>query len=119
MEISETLGVIPSNSEPEHGIVFEYNEDDPDIEPLFNDLKYEYGESNPDTWNVYYYPEVDIKVDINEPRVTKSSRVFGIQEFNINQIEYTWFDESNATYEEYNEVSADIIAKIMCFYNDK
>ena len=44
--------------------------------------------------------------------------MFGIQEFNINQIEDPWFDDSNATYEDYNEISAEIIAKTMCFYND-
>ena len=53
-------------------------------------------------------PEVDTKVDIIEPRVTRSGRVFGIQEFNINQIEDPWFDESNTTYEEYNKVSAEV-----------
>ena len=45
--------------------------------------------------------------------------MFGIQEFNTNKIEDPWFNESNATYEEYNEVSAYFIAKTMCFYNDK
>ena len=53
--------MIPINSEPEHEIVFEDNKDE---------------ESNPN-------PEVDTKVDIKEPRVTRSGRVFGIQEFNI------------------------------------
>ena len=42
-------------------------------------------------------PEVDTKVDMNKPRVTKYSRVFGIKESNTNQIEDPWFDESNAT----------------------
>ena len=97
MVIAETPVVIPRNSEPEHEILFGDNIDE---------------ESNQN-------PEVDTKVDINEPIVTRSSRVFVIQEFNINQIEYPWFDDSNATYEEYNEVSAEIIAKTMCFYNDK
>ena len=82
MEIIETPGVIPRNSETEHEIVFEDNKYDPDIEPLFDDLKDE--ESNPDTWGVFDNPEVDTKVDMNEPRVTRSSRVFGIQDFNIN-----------------------------------
>ena len=93
MEIAETLGVIPSNSEPEHEIVFEDNIDE---------------ESNQN-------PEVDTKVDIIEPRVTRSGRVFGIQEFNINQIEDPWFDESNATYKEYNEVSTEVKSKTICF----
>ena len=70
-------GVILSNSEPEHEIVFEDNEDEPDIEPIFGDLKDE--ESNPGTWNVFDDPEVDTKVSINESRVTRSGRVFGIQ----------------------------------------
>ena len=39
MEISETSGVIPNNSEPEHEIVFEDNKYDPDIETLFDDIK--------------------------------------------------------------------------------
>ena len=60
---------------------------------MFEDIKDE--ESNPN-------PEVDAKVDINEPRVTRSGRMFGIQEFNINQIEDLWSDMSNATYKEYN-----------------
>ena len=47
METTKTPGVIPSNSEPEHEIMFEDNEDDPDIEPIFDDHKDE--ESNPDT----------------------------------------------------------------------
>ena len=97
--------------------MFEDNKYDPDIELLFDYLKDE--ESNPDTWNVFDNPEVDTKVDINKPIVTRSGRVFGFQEFNINQIEDTWFDKSNATYKEYNKVSADIIANIMCFYDDK
>ena len=70
-------GVILSNSEPEHEIVFEDNEDEPDIEPIFGDLKDE--ESNPDTWNVFDDPELNTKVDIKEPRVTRSNRVFGIK----------------------------------------
>ena len=86
MEITGTPEVIPSNSEPEHEIVFEDNKDDPDIELLFYYLKDE--ESNPDTWNVFDDPEVDTKVDINKPIVTRSGRVFGIKEFNINQIKY-------------------------------
>ena len=57
MEIAETPGMIPSNSEPEHEIVFEDNIDE---------------ESNQN-------PEVDTKVDLNEPSVTRSGRVFGIQ----------------------------------------
>ena len=96
MEVSETPGLIPINSEPEHEIVFEENEDDPDIEPLFDYLKD--GESNSDTWNVFDDLEVDTKVDINKPIVTRSGRMFVIQEFNINQIEYPWFDEINTTY---------------------
>ena len=40
MEITETPGLIPSNSEPEHEIIFEDNKDDPGIEPLFDDIKY-------------------------------------------------------------------------------
>ena len=39
MEIAETLGVIPINSKPEHEIVFKENKYDPDIEPLFDDIK--------------------------------------------------------------------------------
>ena len=35
--------------------------------------------------------KVDNKVDINRSRVTRYGRVFGIQEFNINQIEDPWF----------------------------
>ena len=64
-------------------------------------------------------PKVDTKVGINQLIVTRSGRVFEIQEFNINQIEDPWFDESNGTYKEYNKVSADIIAKTVCFKNDK
>ena len=64
MEIAETPGVIPSNSEPEHKIVFEDNIDE---------------ESNQNT-------EVDTRVDINKPIFIRSGKVFGIQEFNINQI---------------------------------
>ena len=45
--------------------------------------------------------------------------MFGIQEFNINKVEDPWFDKSDATYEECNEVYTDIIANMMCFYNDK
>ena len=97
MEIAETPGVIPSNSEPEHKIVFEDNIDE---------------ESNQNT-------EVDTRVDINKPRVIISGKVFGMQEFNINQIEDPWFDKSNATHDEYNEVFAEVISKMMCFYNDK
>ena len=41
VKISETPEVIPSNSEPEHEIVFEDNKYDPDIEPLFDNIKYE------------------------------------------------------------------------------
>ena len=41
MEISETPGLIPRNSEPEHEILFEDNKYDPNIEPLFDYLKYE------------------------------------------------------------------------------
>ena len=91
MEIYETPGVIPRNPEPEHEIVFEYNGYKPVIEPLFNNLKDQDEESNPDTWNVFDDPEVDN----NEPRATRSGRIFGIQEFNMNQIEYPWFDEIN------------------------
>ena len=93
MKIAETPGVIPRKPEPEHEIVFEDNKDE---------------ESNQN-------PEVDTKVDINEPIVTRSGRVFGIQEFNINQIEDPWFDESNATYKEYNEVSTEVKSKTICF----
>ena len=45
--------------------------------------------------------------------------MFGIKEFNMNHIEDTWFDKSNATYKDYNEVSANIISNKMCFYNDE
>ena len=100
------MGVIPRNPEPEHKIVFEDNKYEPDIEPLLDYLKYEDEESNPSTWDFFDDTEVDIKVDINEPRFIKSGRVFGIQKFNINDIEDPWFDESNATYKEYNKVSA-------------
>ena len=79
MEISETPGVIPSNPEPEHEIVFESNNYEPDIEPLFNNLQDEDEKSNTDTWNVFNDTEVDIKIDTNEPRVTRSGKVFGIQ----------------------------------------
>ena len=89
--------MIPSNSEPENEILFEDNEN---------------GEYNPNT-------EVDTKVDINEPIVKRSGRGFRIQEFIINQIEDPWFDEINETYKEYSKVYTDIIAKTMCFYNDK
>ena len=82
MEITETPGLIPSNYEPEHEIIFEDNKDDPDIEPLFDNIKYD--KSNPYNWNVFDDPELDTKVDINKHRVTISGRVFGIQEFNIN-----------------------------------
>ena len=50
MEIAETPGVTLRNLEPEHEIVFEYNNYDHDIEPLFDYLKYEYEKSNPYTW---------------------------------------------------------------------
>ena len=83
--------------------MFEENDDNPDIEALLYYLKYEYEESNTDTCNVFGDQEVDIKVDINEPRVTRYGRLFGIKEFNINQIEDLWFDEINATYEEYKK----------------
>ena len=52
MEIAKNPGVIPRNPEPEHEILFEENIDDPDIEPIFDDLKDGYEESNPDTSNV-------------------------------------------------------------------
>ena len=84
--------------------MFEDKKYEPDIEPLFNDLKDE--ESNPGTWNVFDDSEVDTKVDINKPRVKRSDRVFGIKECNINQIEDPWFEESNVTYKEYKKVSA-------------
>ena len=45
--------------------------------------------------------------------------MFGIIFKNINNIEDPWFYMINETYEEYNSVSAYIIAKIMCYYNDK
>ena len=77
VEIKETPGVIPNNSEPEHEIVFEYNKYDHYIEPLLNDLKYE--ESNTDSWNVLDDTEIDTKVDIKKPSVTIFGRVFRIQ----------------------------------------
>ena len=77
MDISETPGLILRNSEPEHEIVFEDNKYDPAIEPLFDDIKDE--ESNTYTWNVFDDPELNTKVDIKEPRVTRSNRVFGIK----------------------------------------
>ena len=97
VKIEETPGKIQSNSETEHEIVFEDNKDE---------------ESNPN-------PEVDNKVDMNKPRVTRSGIVFGMQDFNWNYIEYQWFDESNAEFEQYKEESSEIISKPMCFYNDK
>ena len=60
VKIEETPGKIQSNSETEHEIVFEDNKDE---------------ESNPN-------PEVDNKVDMNKPRVTRSGIVFGMQDFN-------------------------------------
>ena len=57
--------------------MFGDNQYDPDIELIFNDLKYE--SSDPKTWNVLDDPELDTKVDINKPRVTRSGRVFVIQ----------------------------------------
>ena len=51
MNIAETLGVILSNSEPEHEIMFKDKKYDPDIEPLFGDLKDE--EYNPYTWKCF------------------------------------------------------------------
>ena len=47
VEIAENLGVISSKSKPEHEIVFDDKIYNPDIEPLFDDLKIE--ESNLDT----------------------------------------------------------------------
>ena len=93
--MEETPGVITSNSEPEHEIVFEDKEYETDIE-LFNYHKND--ESNPDTCNVFDNPEVDTEVYINKPRVTRSGRVFRIQELNIYQIEDPYFEQSNATY---------------------
>ena len=77
-KITKTPGVIPSNLEPEHKIVFGDNKDGPDIETLSNDLRDEDDESNPDTWNVFDDPEVDSKVDISKQRVTRYDKVFGI-----------------------------------------
>ena len=37
----------------------------------------------------------------------------------MDQTEDPWFDESNSTCKEYIEVSVDVIAKKMCFYNDQ
>ena len=51
--------------------MFEDNKIDPDIEPIFNDLK----DEDPDTWNVVDDPEEDTKLDINKPRAIKIRQI--------------------------------------------
>ena len=52
MEISKPPGVILRNPEPGHDFLKD-NKDDPDIEPLFDDIKDKDEEYNLDTWNFF------------------------------------------------------------------